>query len=68
MKEERYVTCSASTAEVLQRALPFFMTDNSRSRPPACATASAVRGLPSTAVLIAAAAADATLVDVPCTA
>ena len=28
-------TCSASTAVVLQRGLPFFMTDISRSSPPA---------------------------------
>ena len=61
----RMRTCSASTAEVLQLGLPFFMTDSNRSRPPALVTASAVCGLPSTAALMAAAAADATFVEDP---
>ena len=59
-------TWSASTADVLQLGLPFFMTDSRKSRPPALATASAVCGLPSTAALMAAAAADATFVEDPC--
>ena len=61
-------TWSASTADVLQLGLPFFMMDSRKSRPPALATASAVCGLPSTAALMAAAAADATLVQDPYTA
>ena len=42
------------------------MTEISRSSPPAWLTASAVRGLPSTAALIAAADADFTFAHEPC--